>query len=55
MGRMIGHAKENDRLYFLETKGGSSNQPSHSYLSNDFSLNKDDIWLQHSCLKTFTI
>ena len=31
----------------LRQKGGSCNQPSHSYLSNNFSFNKDDIWLQH--------
>ncbi|KAL6345553.1 hypothetical protein AAG906_017280 [Vitis piasezkii] len=47
---MIQLAKEKDGFYFLETKGGSCNQPSHSYLSNNFSFNKDDIWLQHFCL-----
>ena len=45
---MIEHAKENDELYFLETKGGNHNRPSHSYLSKNFFFsNKDDIWLQH--------
>ena len=27
MGKIIGHAKENDGLYFLETKGSNCNQP----------------------------
>ena len=44
MGKTIGHDKENG-LYFLETKGSNCNQPSHSYLSNNFTFSKDDIWL----------
>ena len=45
MGRMIGHVKEKNGLYFLETTGGSGNQPSHSYLSNNLYFNKDSIQL----------
>ena len=43
MGRTIGHVKEKNGLYFFETNDGSSNQPSHSYLSNNLYFNKDSI------------
>ena len=47
MGRMIRHAKENDELYFLETQGGNSNQPSCSYLSNNISFNTSILDIHH--------
>ena len=49
-GRMIGHAREWDGLYYLKapsqlniTKGKSS----HSFVSEVFSFNKEKVWLHH--------
>ena len=50
-GKMIGHAKEKNKLYYLDDTSsgnvGNGNQPPISFLSVSSSSNKDQIWLYH--------
>ena len=49
-GKMIGHAKERDGLYYLETLSNSNitkSKLSHSFISEFFSSNKEKAWLYH--------
>ena len=48
LGRMIGRAREQDGLYYLETS--SPNRLSHSFSSESVSTNKEKIWLHHNRL-----
>ena len=47
-GRMIGHTREQDGLYYLETS--IPNRLSHSFSSESVSANKEKIWLHHNRL-----
>ena len=47
---MIGHVKEKNELYYLDTSSGNvgnGNQLPLSFLSKSFSSNKEQIWLYH--------
>jgi transposase InsO family protein len=49
-GRMIGHARERDGLYYLETPSQSSitkGKLSYSFVFEHFSSNKEKVWLHH--------
>ncbi|XP_052625897.1 uncharacterized protein LOC128132928 [Lactuca sativa] len=48
-GKMIGHAKEEDGVYYLDTNSGGlrSSFLSKAYLSLTLSANKAQIWLHH--------
>jgi hypothetical protein len=49
-GRMIGHARERDGLYYLETPSQTSitkGKLSYSFVSEHFSSNKEKVWLHH--------
>jgi hypothetical protein len=49
-GRMIGHAREWDGLYYLEAPSQSSitkGKLSHSFVFAHFSSNKEKVWLHH--------
>ena len=49
-GKMIGHVKEKNELYYLNTSSGNvgnGNQLPLSFLSKSFSSNKEQIWLYH--------
>nr|CAN75638.1 hypothetical protein VITISV_043620 [Vitis vinifera] len=49
-GRMIGHAREWDRLYYLKAPSQSNitkGKSSHSFVSEVFSFNKEKVWFHH--------
>ena len=49
-GKMIGHARKNDGLYYLElpfNQNRTENQVPLSFLSKISSTTKDKIWLHH--------
>ena len=49
-GRTIGHTRERDGLYYLETPSQSNTTKgitSHSPVSESFSSNKEKVWLHH--------
>ena len=47
MGKMIGHAKEHDGLYYLDTRSGCGDGVSLSNFSASLSSNKAKLWLLH--------
>ena len=47
MGKMIGHAKEHDGLYYLDTRSGCGGGVSLSNFSASLSSNKAKLWLLH--------
>ena len=49
-GRMIGHARDRDGLYYLEAPSQyniTKSKSSHSFVSEVFSFNKEKVWLHH--------
>ncbi|KAJ9552519.1 hypothetical protein OSB04_016564 [Centaurea solstitialis] len=46
-GRMIGHAKKKDGLYYLDTSSGKPTSRPISLVSESLSSNKVQIWLHH--------
>lgn len=50
MGKMIGHASEKEGLYFLEAESNKYDSIPLSYLLEEHTTKKTQVWLSYFCL-----